>query len=48
MSFVFFAGNFSWDDYLKDNNAKPAPQECFKQVNWFCMLFLDWVFVSGY
>ena len=29
---MFASGGFDWDQYLKDCEAEPAPQSCFKQV----------------
>ncbi len=29
---IYFTGSFTWDDYLQESGASPAPPSYFKQV----------------
>ena len=43
---MFASGGFDWDQYLKDCEAEPAPQSCFKQVRLLLSSLLTLIMLS--
>ena len=44
---IFASGGFDWDQYLKDCEAEPAPQSCFKQVRLLLSPLLTLIILSS-